>query len=78
MRTTEDIYIRISTLFGAIALLYCVTAVAAVIKRVANKKLQMFSPWKTIYANGKKAEINYNGLVIMDTKPGGVYAFSEE
>ncbi|MHC4891462.1 MAG: glycoside hydrolase family 95-like protein [Planctomycetota bacterium] len=50
---------------------------SATIESVANKKLQILSPWKTIYVNGKKTVIGRDGLVSLNTKPGQVLKFSE-
>lgn len=50
---------------------------SATIESVANKKLQILSPWKTIYVNGKKTAIGPDGLVSLNTKPGQVLKFSE-
>ena len=47
------------------------------IESVANKQLQLLSPWDTIYVNGNKMEIDASGLVRLDTQKGQVYAFSE-
>jgi hypothetical protein len=50
---------------------------SATIESVARKKLQLLSPWKTIYVNGKKTAIGLDGLVTLNTKPGQVFKFSE-
>ena len=43
--------------------------VSATIKSVAHKQLQLLSPWKTTYVNGKKAAMDKDGLVTLSTKP---------
>ena len=50
---------------------------SATIESTAEKQLQLLSPWKTIYVNGNKADINQEGLVTLNTKPGQVFNFSE-
>jgi hypothetical protein len=50
---------------------------SATIESGAGKKLQVLSPWKTIYINGTKADINPDGLVTLNTKKGEVFHFSE-
>jgi len=50
---------------------------SATIESVADKKLQLLSPWKTIYVNGRKTTIGSDGLVTLNTKPGQVFKFSE-
>ena len=50
---------------------------SATIESGAGKKLQLLSPWKTIYINGTKADINPDGLVTLSTKKGEVFHFSE-
>lgn len=50
---------------------------SATIGSVADKKLQLLSPWKTIYVNGKKEAIDQSGLVSLDTRKGQVFVFSE-
>ena len=50
---------------------------SATIESVANKKLQLLSPWKTIYVNGSKTAIGPDGLVAVNTKPGQIFRFSE-
>jgi alpha-L-fucosidase 2 len=50
---------------------------SANIESVADKQLQLLSPWETIYVNGKKATIDSDGLVTIDTKAGEVFQFSE-
>jgi hypothetical protein len=44
---------------------------------VARKQLVLLSPWKTMQVNGRKAEINKDGLVVIDTKPGDVLVLAE-
>jgi hypothetical protein len=50
---------------------------SATIESVANKRLQILSPWDTIFVNGQEAIIDPKGLVSLDTKPGDVFHFSE-
>ncbi|MDB4582027.1 hypothetical protein N9164_02625 [Draconibacterium sp.] len=50
---------------------------SATIQSVADKQLQLLSPWETIYINGKEATIDSTGLVTIDTKSGQVFQFSE-
>ena len=50
---------------------------SATIESVADKQLQLLSPWKTIYVNGKKVAIDQSGLVNLVTKEGQVFVFSE-
>ena len=49
---------------------------SATIESVANKQLQLLSPWETIYVNGKPIEIDSNGFVTLQTKPGETFHFS--
>ena len=51
---------------------------SATIQSVANKQLVLLSPWKTMQVNGRPVEINNDGLVIIDTKPGEVLVLSEK
>lgn len=46
--------------------------VSATIQSVATKNLQLFSPWKTLYINGKRAIIDAEGLVTIPTVAGQV------
>jgi hypothetical protein len=50
---------------------------SATIESGAGKQLQLLSPWKTIYINGTKADINPDGLVTISTKKGEVFHFFE-
>jgi hypothetical protein len=50
---------------------------SATLESVADKQLQLLSPWKTIYVNGKKSIIDSSGLVTLNTKPGQVFVFTE-
>jgi hypothetical protein len=50
---------------------------SATIESGAGKQLRLLSPWKTIYINGTKAEIDQDGLVNLNTKMGEVFHFSE-
>ena len=50
---------------------------SATIESVADKRLLLLSPWKTIYANGQKLAIDKSGLVNLVTKEGQVFVFSE-
>jgi len=51
--------------------------VSAKIESTAGRQLQLLSPWKTIHVNGKKADLDEDGLVTLDTKPGQILLFSE-
>jgi hypothetical protein len=53
------------------------SVVSSTIESVADKQLQLLSPWKSIYVNGINAIIDSDGLVTLDTKPGQVFQFSE-
>jgi hypothetical protein len=50
---------------------------SATIESGAGNQLQLLSPWKTIFINGKKADINPDGLVTFNTKKGEIFHFSE-
>ncbi len=50
---------------------------SATIESVANKQLNLLSPWKTIYVNGKPIEIDSNGFVTLHAKAGHTFRFSE-
>ena len=50
---------------------------SATIESGAGKQLQLLSPWKTIFINGTKADINPDGLVTLSTKKGEIFHFSE-
>ena len=50
---------------------------SATIESVARKQLVLLSPWKTMQVNGRKAEINKDGLVEIETNPGDVLVLSE-
>jgi len=50
---------------------------SATIESVANKQLQILSPCKTVYVNGKEAAMDSDGLVTLDTRPGQVLRLSE-
>jgi hypothetical protein len=50
---------------------------SATIESVADKKLQLLSPWKTISVNGKEVNLDKDGLVRLDAKPGQVFQISE-
>jgi hypothetical protein len=50
---------------------------SAIIESGAGKQLQLLSPWKTIYVNGTKVDIDKDGLVTLNTKKGEVFHFSE-
>ena len=43
----------------------------------AGSPLKIILPWKTIYINGTKADINPDGVVNFSTKKGEVFHFSE-
>jgi hypothetical protein len=51
---------------------------SATIESVANKQLVLLSPWKKMQINGRPVEINKDGLLVIDTKPGDRLALSEE
>ncbi len=51
---------------------------SATIEATADKQLQLLSPWKTIYMNGKKVKTDARGLVTLQARAGGVYAFYEK
>ena len=50
---------------------------SATIESGAGNQLQLLSPWKTIFINGAKGDINPDGLVTLNTKKGEVFHFSE-
>jgi hypothetical protein len=50
---------------------------SARIESVAERELQLLSPWKTIYVNGRKAEIDEQGLVTLQTRAGDVFLLLE-
>ena len=50
---------------------------SATIESTVGKQLQLLSPWKTLYVNGKKTALDPNGLVTLNTKQGQVLRFSE-
>jgi hypothetical protein len=50
---------------------------SAKIESAAGNQLQLLSPWKTIYANGKNVTPDADGIVRLNTKPGQVFEFSE-
>lgn len=50
---------------------------SATIESTAGNQLQLLSPWKTIYADGKSVDIDKNGLVTLSTQPGQVLHFTE-
>jgi hypothetical protein len=50
---------------------------SAEIESTAGRQLQLLSPWKNISVNGKKVEIDKDGLVTMCTMPGQVLLFAE-
>ncbi len=50
---------------------------SATVESVANKRLQILSPWKTVFVNGRKAAIGSDGLLTVDTRPGQVLILSE-
>jgi hypothetical protein len=51
--------------------------ISATIESTVGGELQLLSPWTTIYANGKKADIGEDGLITMDTKPGETWVFKK-
>jgi hypothetical protein len=50
---------------------------SATIESVADKQLQLLSPWKTIYVNGRKTAIGPDGLVTLNTTQGQILMFTE-
>jgi hypothetical protein len=50
---------------------------SATIESTAGKQLQLLSPWKRVYVNGKEVVIGPRGLVTLKTTPGQVLQFSE-
>ncbi len=50
---------------------------STIIESTVGKQLQLLSPWKTIYVNGKETAIGPDGLVTLNTMPGQVLLFSE-
>jgi len=50
---------------------------SATIESAVGKQLQLLSPWKTIYVNGKETAIGPKGLVTLNTKPDQILRFSE-
>jgi len=50
---------------------------SATLESVADKTLQLLSPWETIYVNGKLLEIDEKGLVTLETKAGETFHFTE-
>jgi hypothetical protein len=50
---------------------------SAKIESAAGNHLQLLSPCKTIYANGKNDTPDADGIVRLNTKPGQVFEFSE-
>ncbi|NQV34225.1 MAG: hypothetical protein HQ515_16140 [Phycisphaeraceae bacterium] len=51
--------------------------ISVTIESTVGKQLQLLSPWKTVYVNGKKTALDPNGLVTLNTRPGQVLHFSE-
>ncbi len=52
--------------------------VSARIESVADKQLQLLSPWESIYVNGNKAVVDESGLVIINAKAGQLFQFTEK
>jgi len=50
---------------------------SATIESTIGGKLQLLSPWETIYVNGKEAAIGPQGLVTLSTESGQTLRFSE-
>ena len=50
---------------------------SATIESGAGNQLRLLSPWKTIYVDGNKGEIDSEGLLTLSTKPGQIFHFSE-
>ena len=50
---------------------------SATIESVTDKQLQLLSPWKTIFINGIKTDIDPDGMVRVNLKKGEILHFSE-
>ena len=50
----------------------------AIIESSAGRELKLLSPWRSICINGKKANIDPDGLVTLKTKSGDIYRFTED
>ncbi|MHC4933528.1 MAG: glycosyl hydrolase family 95 catalytic domain-containing protein [Planctomycetota bacterium] len=50
---------------------------SATIESVADRQLQLLSPWSTLYVNGRTAAIGQDGVVTVSAKRGQVFRFSE-
>ena len=50
---------------------------SATIESKAGNQLQLLSPWKTIYVDGLKTDIDPDGLVTINTSRGQILKFSE-
>lgn len=50
---------------------------SATIESVADKPLQILSPWKTLFVNGKETPVPPDGLVTLKTEPEQVFVLSE-
>lgn len=51
--------------------------VSVTVESVAEKQLKLLSPWRTVYINNKRAVIDSDGLIAIDTKPGQIFNFHE-
>jgi hypothetical protein len=50
---------------------------SATVESTVGQQLQLLSPWKTVYVNGKENTPDATGLITLNTKPGQVLHFSE-
>ncbi|MCF7975824.1 MAG: hypothetical protein K9N55_18550 [Phycisphaerae bacterium] len=50
---------------------------SAAIESTMGKPLQILSPWKTMYVNGKEVAPDVSGLVTLNTRPGQVFHFTD-
>ena len=50
---------------------------SATIESVADKRLQLLSPWNTIFVNGRRTAIGPDGLVTLNATKGQILVFTE-
>ncbi len=50
---------------------------SATVESVADRQLQLLSPWKAMSCNGKQTPIGPDGLVTLETEPGQILSFTE-
>jgi hypothetical protein len=50
---------------------------SATIESTVGKPLQMLSPWKTVYVNGREVTPDVSGLVTLNTRPGQIFHFAD-